>query len=135
MTRQGLLVCGHGSRDAEGIEAFEEMVGKIRQRHTDRLVDHGFLEFAHPTFDVAVERMYRQGVRDLIAVPAILFPGGHVKNDMPFEMNSLQAMHKGLRIRYGRHLGISPQLLQLARRLIEEAEASLPAVDRKDCCL
>lgn len=135
MTKRGLLICGHGSRDAEGIGAFEKMVGEIRQRHPDRLVDHGFLEFAHPTFDVVVDRMYRQGVRDLIAIPAILFPGGHAKNDMPFEMNTLQAMYEGLRIRFGKHLGISPQLLLLAKQLIEEAEASAPPVDRKDCCL
>lgn len=135
MTRQGLLICGHGSRDQDGILAFEGMVSEIRKRHSQKVVEHGFLEFAHPTFDVAVEKMYRQGVRDITAIPAILFPGGHLKNDMPFEMNTLQALHPDLRIRFGSHLGVSPQLLSLSRRLIEDAESLQGFVDRKDTCL
>jgi sirohydrochlorin cobaltochelatase len=135
MTNLGLLICGHGSRDRDGIQAFEEMVSKIRARHSDKVVEHGFLEFAHPTFDIAVDKMYKQGARDITAIPAILFPGGHLKNDMPYEMNTLQALYKDLRIRFGRHLGVSPQLLKLSRKLIEEAESRYGHVDRKDTCL
>jgi sirohydrochlorin cobaltochelatase len=135
MTKKGILISGHGSRDQGGIEAFEEMVSKIRHRHSAIVVEHGFLEFAHPTFDVAVDKMYRQGVRDIVALPAILFPGGHLKNDMPYEMNTLQSLYPDLRIRFGKHLGICPQLLLLSRRLIEEAEAQYEPVDRKDTCL
>ncbi len=135
MTKQGILICGHGSRDQDGIQAFEEMVSKVRHRHSDIVVEHGFLEFAHPTFDVAVDKIYQQGVRDIVAIPAILFPGGHLKNDMPYETNTLQSLYPDLRIRFGKHLGICPQLLTLSRRLIEETEAAHGFVDRKDTCL
>ncbi len=107
----------------------------MRRRHPDMVVDYGFLEFAHPTFDSAVRVMREKGVSDIISLPAILFAGGHAKNDMPFEMNSIQAAYKDLSIRFGSFLGVSPQLLQLCRLLIEKCERSLPPAPRENTCL
>lgn len=137
--QQGILLCGHGSRDPRGTAAFRGLVTAMQSRHPDKVVDYGFLEFAHPVYAAAVERMYRQGVRRMIALPVILFAGGHAKNDIPYEMNTLQQQYPDLSITMGRPLGITPQLLQLSRRLIEEAEqahpAAAPSPDRSDTCL
>jgi sirohydrochlorin cobaltochelatase len=136
--QQGILLCGHGSRDPRGTAAFRGLVTAMQSRHPDKVVDYGFLEFAHPVYAAAVERMYRQGVRRIIALPVILFAGGHAKNDIPYEMNTLQQQYPDLSITMGRHLGITPQLLQLSRQLIEEAEqpqTPAPAADRSDTCL
>ncbi len=132
---KGILICGHGSRDSEGVEGFKDLVRGMRLRHPDTAVDYGFLEFAHPTFDVAVNSMREKGVSDIVSLPAILFAGGHAKNDMPFEMNSIQAAHNDLRIRFGSFLGVSAQLLKLCRLLIEECERSAPPHPREDSCL
>jgi len=133
--KKGILICGHGSRDKEGTDGFREMVAKLQTRYIDRVVDYGFLEFAHPVYAAAVERMYRQGVREITALPAILFAGGHAKNDIPYEMNSLQRLYPGLKITLGRHLGISPSLLQLSKQRIQQAEANHNLIAREDCCL
>jgi len=134
-TKKGILICGHGSRDPEGIEGFRELVRLLKLRYPDRVVDYGFLEFAHPVYAAAVERMYVSGVREITAIPAILFAGGHAKNDIPYEMNTLQSQYTGLKITLGKHIGITPSLLQLCKKLIQQAEESLPAIDRKDACL
>lgn len=107
----------------------------MRRRHPGSVVDYGFLEFAHPTFDVAVKAMLEKGVDDIISLPAILFAGGHAKNDMPFEMNSIQAANENLRIRFGSFIGVAPQLLELCRLLVEKCEKPLPALPRRDSCL
>ncbi|MFB6307441.1 MAG: sirohydrochlorin chelatase [Flavobacteriales bacterium] len=133
--KKGILICGHGSRDTEATDAFKEMVDKIQERHKDTPVDYGFLEFAKPTFDVAVKNLYDQGVRDIISLPGIIFPGGHAKNDMPYEMNTLQNQYEDLRIRFGTFVGVSPNILKLSQRLIEEAEERHGHYDRKDTCL
>ncbi|WP_462137118.1 CbiX/SirB N-terminal domain-containing protein [Candidatus Mycalebacterium sp.] len=131
----GILICGHGSRDPEGVEGFKSLVRRMKSRQPGTDVDYGFLEFSQPTFDVAVKAMVERGVKDIISLPAILFAGGHAKNDMPFEMNSIQAAHKGLKIRFGSFLGVSPQLLELCRLLIEKSEKSMPPRAREDTCL
>jgi len=127
---KGILICGHGSRDPEGVEGFKELVKLLKLRYPDRMVDYGFLEFSHPVYAAAVERMYVAGVRDIIAIPAILFAGGHAKNDIPFEMNTLQSQYADLRIRLGKHIGITPSVLQLCKKLIAAV-----SVSDKDTCL
>lgn len=138
--RKGILLCGHGSRDPEGTAAFRELVVRVQERHPDRLVDYGFLEFAHPVYAAAVERMYRQGVREMVALPVILFAGGHAKNDIPYELNTLQRQYPDLTITMGRHLGITPPLLELSKKLIEEVETKAGGMKegggaRADDCL
>lgn len=133
--KKGILICGHGSRDKEGTDGFKEMVAKLQVRYPNRVVDYGFLEFAHPVYAAAVERMYQQGVREITALPAILFAGGHAKNDIPYEMNTLQSQYPDLKIKLGRHLGISAALLQLSQQRILQAEAAHPSIAREECCL
>jgi sirohydrochlorin cobaltochelatase len=130
---KGILICGHGSRDPEGVEGFKELVRLLKLRYPDRVVDYGFLEFSHPVYAAAVERMYVAGVREIIAIPAILFAGGHAKNDIPYEMNSLQSQYTDLKITLGKHIGITPSILQLSKKLVEQAEGVIE--DRKDACL
>ncbi|RZL12111.1 MAG: hypothetical protein EOO62_11810, partial [Hymenobacter sp.] len=59
-SKQGILICGHGSRDKEGTAGFQELVAGLVPRYPDRIIDYGFLEFAHPIYAAAVERMYQQ---------------------------------------------------------------------------
>lgn len=133
--KKGILLCGHGSRDPQGVEGFKELVALLKLRYPDRVVDYGFLEFSHPVYAAAVERMYVSGVREIIAIPAILFAGGHAKNDIPYEMNTLQRQYKDLKITLGKHIGITPSILQLSKKIIEKAEEAFQPVDRKDACL
>lgn len=134
-TKKGILICGHGSRDPQGIEGFKELVRLLKERYPDRIVDYGFLEFSHPVYAAAVERMYLDGVREIIAIPAILFAGGHAKNDIPYEMNTLQSQYKDLTIKLGKHIGITASILQLSKKIIEIAESTITPIDRKDACL
>jgi sirohydrochlorin cobaltochelatase len=133
--KQGILICGHGSRDKDGVTHFQTLVEKMRHRYPDKVVDYGFLEFAHPVYAAAVERMYQQGVRHIIALPAILFAGGHAKNDIPYEMNTLQQQYPDLKIVMASHLGITAPLLQLAQLMVQEAAAQTTAFPGEESCL
>lgn len=129
---KGILICGHGSRDPEGVRGFKELVALLKARYPSYMVDYGFLEFSHPVYAAAVERMYLAGVREILAIPAILFAGAHAKNDIPYEMNTLQRQYEGLTIRLGRHIGITPAILKLAQKLILAAGGT---GDLSDACL
>jgi sirohydrochlorin cobaltochelatase len=59
-------------------------------------------------------------VDHVLAVPGMLFAAGHVKNDVPSVLNAYAAEH-GLKIDFGRDLGIDPKLLAAARDRIAEA--------------
>ena len=47
--RIGVLLCGHGSRDAGAVEEFAELAGALPGHLPEGwLVEHGYLEFANP---------------------------------------------------------------------------------------
>ncbi|WP_196889238.1 sirohydrochlorin chelatase [Aureivirga sp. CE67] len=134
--KKGILLCGHGSRKKAAVTSFQKLVKVLTERYEENyMVDYGFLEFNHPTYEAAVERLYEKGVREIIALPVILFAGAHAKNDIPYELNTLQSYHNDLTIKMGKHIGVSSFLLDLAKKRIEETEAKLPKIDRKDTCL
>ena len=51
----------------------------------------------------------------------MLFAASHVKNDLPWEINSFAAENPGIELRFGRDLAIDPQLLQASAERIGAA--------------
>ncbi|WP_299778779.1 sirohydrochlorin chelatase [uncultured Formosa sp.] len=133
--KKGILLCGHGSRTKTGTDSFKELVALLQARYTDYEVDYGFLEFNHPVYEASVERMYQKGIREIYALPVILFAGSHAKNDIPYEMNTIQSYYKDLTIKMGKHLGVNSFLLELAQKRVLEEESKHAPIDRKDVCL
>jgi sirohydrochlorin cobaltochelatase len=130
---QGILICGHGSRNPEGAKAFEALAIKMRERHPGKLIEHGFLELSSPTFEDAVGKLYEQGAREIIALPVFLFTGVHLKYDIPFHMKALEEKFEGLTVKLGSYIGVCQQLVNLSEKLICKAEKDIRA-DRKDSC-
>jgi len=124
--RTGLLMCGHGSRDVDAIAEFERMTRALRARLTDYEVDHAFLEFARPVIRDGLEALKRRKVKRILALPGMLFAAGHVKNDIPWELNSFAVDNPDIEVVYGRDLAIDPNLLRAAA---DRIEAALEAAD------
>lgn len=134
--KEGILLCGHGSRKTAGVESFRKLVEILKSRYEkDFEVDYGFLEFNHPLFEASIERLYNTGVRTIYALPVILFAGAHAKNDIPYELNTIQAYYGDLTIKMGAPIGANSFLLDLAKKRIEETEAQLSLLSRRETCL
>lgn len=133
--KKGILLCGHGSRTSSGTNAFKEMVAILKNRYADYEVDYGFLEFNHPLYEAAVARMYEKGIRQIYALPVILFAGSHAKNDIPYELNTIQSQYPDLTIKMGKHIGVSSFLLDLSQKIILEKEQTLPQMDRREIAI
>jgi len=134
MSEAAVLLCGHGSRDPEAIAEFELLAAALRP-HLPR-VDFatGYLEFARPTIHDALAALAARGAQRILAIPGMLFAASHVKNDLPWEINSFAAENPGIEVRFGRDLAIDPRLLQAAA---DRIGAVLPAngLDRGDSLL
>ena len=132
----GIVIAGHGSRDADAVREFEALVELVRTRAPGHAVSHGYLEFSTPTISAAVEAALAQGVRRLAVVPGVLLAARHAKNDMPAELLALAQAHPDIDFHFGAPLSLHPQLLQAAQQRILEAEAgSAQTVRRDDTCL
>ena len=133
MTETAVLICGHGSRDPEAIAEFELVAAALRPRLPDFDFATGYLEFARPTICDGLAVLAARGARRILAIPGMLFAASHVKNDLPWEMNSFMADNPGIDVRLGRDLGIDPKLLQAAAARI--AAAADPGIARAETLL
>src|ERR1700747_720659 len=123
MTEAAVLLCGHGSRDPEAVAEFERAAGALRPRLPEFDFATGYLEFACPTIRDGLALLAGRGARRIFAIPGMLFAASHVKNDLPWEMNSFIAENPGIDVRLGRDLGIDPKLLDAAAARIAAAAA------------
>jgi len=109
----GVLVCGHGSRNRLAVEEFAGLAHQLQHRLAAVPVEFGYLEFARPILRDGLDVLRERGVRHVLAVPAMLFAAGHAKNDIPSVLNTYAA-ETGLRIDYGRELGVDLKMIQAA---------------------
>ena len=136
MSKIGVMVCGHGSRDVEAITEFQSVAAGIAKRLPQYPVASGFLEFARPIIRDGLDKLMDHGARHILAVPGMLFAAGHVKNDIPSVLNTYAAQHPGLKIDYGRDLAVDLRLLKVAAERIEAAEKrGRGTVSREDTLL
>jgi sirohydrochlorin cobaltochelatase len=108
-----LLIVGHGSRDPRGAREFHDLVGLVRRRNQSLMVEGGFIELSRPPISECVDRLAEEGARHIAAVPLMLLSAGHAKNDIPATLVREKMNHPAMSFRYGRALGIRPELLEL----------------------
>ena len=121
MSKLGVMVCGHGSRDADAVREFQAVARGIAERLAQYEVESGFLEFATPIIREGLDALVARGVTDILAIPGMLFAAGHVKNDVPSVLNAYAANHPGVSIRCGRDLAIDLKLIRAAGERVQEA--------------
>ena len=120
MTKLGVMLCGHGSRDTDAVTEFAVLSEHLKKRLPQYPVEYGYLEFATPIIRNGLDVLKAKGVERVLAVPGMLFAAGHAKNDIPSVLNTYAASN-GLKIDYGKELGIDPKMMRAAGDRIQEA--------------
>lgn len=126
MDPSGLLIVGHGTRDAAGQAEFLALAQTVASICGPWVVEPCFLELAEPTISAGIARLIERGVAERITVaPLLLFAAGHAKSDIPQAVAREAAKHAGLRLRQTAHLGVHPALIELSKRRYEETLGGL----------
>ena len=121
MSKIGVMICGHGSRDVNAVAEFDAVARGLRERLPQYQVESGFLEFATPIIRDGLDKLHAARHDLVLAVPGMLFAAGHAKNDIPSVLRTYEAGHPGMEIRYARELGIDPKMLAAAGDRIRQA--------------
>jgi sirohydrochlorin cobaltochelatase len=124
LPRTGLMICGHGSRSVAAVEEFAALSRHLRRRLPEYDVESGFLEFARPVIRDGLEALKAKGARKIVCLPGMLFAAGHVKNDLPAEINAFAAENPAIEVNFGRELAVDAKLLRASAARIAAAEAA-----------
>jgi sirohydrochlorin cobaltochelatase len=117
-----LLMIGHGTKDQEGRQTFVDFANAYQALDGSRPVVPCFLELTGPTIQEGVDQCVEQGYTELSALPILLFAARHNKFDVTNELDRARARHPQVRFHYGRHFGITPGILDLWRRRLDELD-------------
>lgn len=107
----GVLICGHGSRAKIAEQEFRLLASSMRARFPDIHIEYGFLEYSSPNIHMALDALVAKGVKQVYAVPGMLFRATHANNDIPSVLTTYISQHPGLQIEYGRELGLHEQMI------------------------
>mgnify|MGYP000318199750 CR=1 FL=1 len=131
-----IMICGHGSRDRGAVSEFNQLAVRIKERLPNHRVESGFLEFATPVIRTGLDKLRDAGAKKIVCLPGMLFAAGHVKNDLPSEVNNYAAENDDLDMVFAADLGIDARLLDAAKQRVEEAlDGADSDISREDTLL
>jgi len=135
MMKPAILIVGHGSRDREGTQEFQQLVDLFGAQDPGRIVECGFLEFAEPVIQAGVDRCVARGATVVTVLPGMLMAAGHAKNDIPSEIQEARLRYPHVAFHYGRHLHLHANIIALCRLNLEAAEREAAPRQRHDTLL
>jgi len=126
MTDQALLLMAHGSRDRAARDEYVRIGEALASRMSEQPVVFSILEFPNETDLPSIEEGWRRclaaGARRVVAMPFFLFPAGHVREDLPEELDRARATVGEAEIEMLPPLGPAEELLDV---LIDRADEAL----------
>ncbi|HVK55951.1 MAG TPA: CbiX/SirB N-terminal domain-containing protein [Burkholderiales bacterium] len=91
-----LVLFAHGARDPQWAEPFRIIRDRIAGAHPGVAVVLAFLEIMDPSLGKAVDSLAESGVTRITLTPLFMAQGGHLKEDLPKIIATIQNKHPGL---------------------------------------
>jgi sirohydrochlorin cobaltochelatase len=133
MPHPGLLLVGHGTRNAIGTRCVERLGELVAERLPETAVRHAFLELNEQTVQRGIAQFVDAKVSAIVVAPLLLFAAGHAKSDIPREITS--ACPPEIDLCQADAFGCHPAIVELSQRRFEEAAGSLRPVSADRRCL
>lgn len=127
MTKQILLVVGHGSRVSQAVDQFHQFTAALAKR-VDVPVSSCFLELVDPDMATGLTAAATEvgPGGQVFVLPLFLGAAGHLKNDVAVAVQWAREQFTGVTFRYGTALGPHAKLIDLLALRVQEAFAARP---------
>ena len=96
MTMRGLVLLAHGARDPSWAAPFEAVAKRARLKSPATTVRLAFLELMQPNLEAVGVELADLGCTRVDIVPLFLGAGGHVRRDVPAQVEQLRVAHAGI---------------------------------------
>lgn len=108
---KAVLYIGHGSRLRAAKEEAIRFISACMKHVSASIQELCFLELASPAIEEGFATCVRRGATEIIVVPVFLLAAGHVKVDIPNELERIQKIYPHISIRCSNPFGVSQQLV------------------------
>jgi sirohydrochlorin cobaltochelatase len=128
VSKDTILIVGHGSREDSGNQEIREFTEQWRARRPDWRIELCFIEFAPPEMNAALLSAARSSRRVLV-VPLILNAAGHVKMEIPEAIEQVRLACPQTEVLLAPHLTACDPILAILKRRLRKAMNALDMPD------
>jgi len=130
MSKEGVLVVGHGSRLDFNKETILMQAENLKGKGYD-LVEVGFNETSEPTIEEALSNLVAKGADTIYAVPLFIASGVHITRDIPGKLGIEYPVNEGetvvddkrVFVKYCDPIGRDPMIADILASQIESKRA------------
>ena len=127
-SKTAILLLGHGSKLKEANDTLRRVAATLTERSGFGYVQSAFLQMEEPDIRTAVALLVDKGFAEFIVMPYFLYPGAHVTQDIPEELEKARTDHPQIRFTMTESLGFHDRLIDITLERISELENG--AVDK-----
>ena len=117
MTQRGIVLFGHGSRDALWRKPIEAVAAQVRALDPSVAVRCAYLELTEPNLATTVDALMAEGIQSITIVPMFLGVGKHAREDLPLLLVALRRQHPGAEFNLQPSVGEQPALIELLAKI------------------
>ncbi|CCJ33935.1 MULTISPECIES: sirohydrochlorin chelatase [Caloramator] len=111
---EAILLISHGSRSQDAYKTFLKVSDEF-QNFMNIKVFPAFMEFNEPNIKKAIDEIYKQGIKRIIAIPYFLYTGIHIKEDIPNLLKEVANKYKDLTIEFTSPIEYHPFILEILK--------------------
>ncbi|MEG3638511.1 sirohydrochlorin chelatase [Magnetococcus sp. PR-3] len=123
-----ILLVGHGSRNIKGNREVERFAEQWQKRHPDWNIQLCFIEFADVLLKEGLDRA-AQGAQRVVVVPLVINAAGHVKMEIPAQLEEARARHPEVTFLYTSHLGSVEEVFKAVKRQLHHGMLAMHLPD------
>jgi sirohydrochlorin cobaltochelatase len=117
MTKRGVILFAHGSRDALWHQPIEAVAARVAQIDPAVLVRCAYLELTPPDLSTSATELVASGAISITVMPMFLGVGKHAREDLPTLIADLRERHPQIVFNLQPALGEQVQLIELLAQI------------------
>ena len=122
-TVSGVVLLGHGSREPGTATEIKALGEQLAAGNPEWRIEHAFLN-QEPHIEHAVKTLVEAGCQHIVVLPLLVFVGKHILEDVPGEIERLQALYPTVRIVREPHLFRLPGFSDLLSNTLKTSESN-----------
>ena len=110
--KTALILFAHGSRDPDWAAPLRRVCALVRERSPHLRVELTFLELMAPSLRETSAMLVGEGFERIVVLPMFIAQGGHLKLDLPQQIDEVRKLHPQVRFEQAAALGDAEPIVQ-----------------------